>query len=52
MKNTIDKSIKFLYLVAIKAKLQLLRKLKDLKKDKIFDESLCKDNKTKRKYKL
>ena len=39
MKNMINKSIKFLYLVAIKAKLQLLKKLKDLKKDKRFDVS-------------
>ena len=52
MKNTINKSIKFLYQAVIRAKIQLLKKLKDLKKDKRSDESLYKGNKTKRTYKL
>ena len=48
----INKLIKFLYQVVIRAKIQLLKKLKDLKKDKKSDESLYKGNKTKRTYKL
>jgi hypothetical protein len=37
MKNMINKSIKFLYQAVIRAKIQLLKKLKDLKKDKRSD---------------
>ena len=47
----IGKLIKFLYQVVIKARLKIIKKLKDLKKYIKSDKSLYKDNKTKRTYK-